>query len=64
VENLRCIMKTRIATLFAALQLMPGPTTAATVPERDAIDPKYQWDLSRMYPSQEAWDAHYRRSSN
>jgi oligoendopeptidase F len=35
------------------------PTTATL--ERSAIDDKFKWDLSKMYPSQEAWEAHYKK---
>lgn len=30
------------------------------VPERRQVDPKYTWDLTTMYPNQEAWEADYR----
>jgi oligoendopeptidase F len=30
------------------------------VPERQQVDPKYTWDLTTMYPSQEAWEADYK----
>jgi len=33
----------------------PAPSTL--VPTRDAIDPKYTWDLISIFPSWEAWEA-------
>lgn len=24
--------------------------------KREALDPKYQWDLNSLYPSDEAWE--------
>jgi oligoendopeptidase F len=33
----------------------PAPSTV--VPERSAIDPKYTWDLSSIFPSWDAWEA-------
>ena len=33
----------------------PAPSTL--VPARDAIDPKYTWDLNSIFPSWEAWEA-------
>lgn len=30
------------------------------VPERTEIDPKYTWDLTTMYPNQEAWEADFK----
>ena len=35
------------------------PTTATL--ERSAIDAKYQWDLSKMYASQQDWETHYKQ---
>jgi oligoendopeptidase F len=35
------------------------PTTATL--ERSAIEDKYKWDLSKMYASQEDWQAHYKK---
>jgi oligoendopeptidase F len=31
--------------------------TATLVPTRDAIDPKYTWDLNSIFPNWEAWEA-------
>ena len=33
----------------------PAPTTV--VPTREAIDPRYTWDLKSIFPSWEAWEA-------
>src|SRR4051812_26688313 len=35
------------------------PTTATL--ERGAIEEKYKWDLTKMYASQEAWEADYKK---
>src|SRR5262245_36028412 len=40
---------------------MTSPLPAATTPERSTIDDKYKWDLSKMYATQEEWDAHYKK---
>jgi oligoendopeptidase F len=37
----------------------PDPTTATL--ERSAIEEKYKWDLSKMYASQEDWEADYKK---
>jgi oligoendopeptidase F len=34
-----------------------GSATATLVPTRDAIDPKYTWDLNSIFPNWEAWEA-------
>ncbi|WP_435186097.1 oligoendopeptidase F [Halobellus sp. EA9] len=34
------------------------------VPERDAIDPEYKWDLTDIYPDDEAWEAAYEAVSD
>src|SRR5712671_4322742 len=49
-----------------SILLMSVPTIAAQDPttstlERSAIDDKYKWDLSKMYASQEDWEAHYKK---
>src|SRR6059058_2436272 len=46
--------------------LMSGSLIAASDPltstlERSAIEDKYKWDLSKMYASQEDWEAHYKK---
>jgi oligoendopeptidase F len=33
------------------------PAPATLVPTRDAIDPKYTWDLNSIFPGWEAWEA-------
>ena len=37
----------------------PAPSTA--VPTRDAIDPKYTWDLNSIFPNWDAWEAGFSR---
>ncbi len=51
---------------WLALLIMTSPLLAAVDPatttlERSAIEEKYKWDLSKMYPSQQDWEAHYRK---
>ena len=42
-----------------ALHAAVDPTTATL--ERSAIEDKYKWDLSKMYASQQDWEAHYKK---
>jgi oligoendopeptidase F len=44
---------------FSLIAAAPDPTTSTL--ERSAIDDKYKWDLTKMYTSQEEWDAHYKK---
>src|SRR5215472_11936643 len=51
---------------FPALLIMFNPLHAAVDPttatlERSAIEDKYKWDLSKMYASQQDWEAHYKK---
>src|SRR5882672_4554771 len=50
-----------VSLFFMASSLIaaPDPTTATL--ERSAIEEKYKWDLSKMYASQEDWEAHYKK---
>jgi len=34
-----------------------APSVATVVPERQALDPKYTWDLSSIFPDWPAWEA-------
>jgi oligoendopeptidase F len=34
-----------------------APLPATVVPSREAIDPRYRWDLSSIFPGWEAWEA-------
>src|SRR5258708_13384823 len=45
--------------MASSLIAAPDPTTATL--ERSAIEEKYKWDLSKMYASQEDWEAHYKK---
>src|SRR5882672_10451791 len=45
--------------MSSSLIAAPDPTTATL--ERSAIEEKYKWDLSKMYTSQEDWEAHYKK---
>src|SRR5881397_3749757 len=51
---------------FVSLLFMASPLIAALDPttatlERSAIEEKYKWDLSKMYASQDDWEAHYKQ---
>jgi oligoendopeptidase F len=51
---------------FFSLLIMSGSLIAASDPttatlERSAIEEKHKWDLSKMYASQEDWQAHYKK---
>src|SRR3989442_15439968 len=50
-----------VSLFFMASSLIAAsdPTTATL--ERSAIEEKYKWDLSKMYASQEEWEAHYKK---
>ena len=37
---------------------------AEVLKERNEIDPKYQWDLSDLYASDEAWEADFASIDN
>ena len=55
-----------IFTVFPALLIMPNSLYAEVDPatatlERSAIDDKYKWDLSKMYATQQDWEAHYKK---
>jgi oligoendopeptidase F len=45
--------------MHGSLNAASDPTTATL--ERSAIEEKYKWDLSKMYASQEEWEAHYKK---
>src|SRR5882724_7091448 len=45
--------------MSGSLIAAPDPTTATL--ERSAIEEKYKWDLSKMYASQEEWEADYKK---
>ncbi len=46
--------------LLPIVTLMTNSLSAAGTPERSAIEERHKWDLSKMYASQAAWDAHYK----
>ena len=33
----------------------------ASIPERKDIDPKYTWDLSKLFPDEGAWEEGFRK---
>ena len=49
-----------LAFLIMATPLLAAldPTTATL--ERSAVEEKYKWDLSKMYASEQDWEAHYK----
>jgi len=42
-------------TIFVFFLLLPTTTLLAQGDEASAVDPKYTWDLTEIYPSLEAW---------
>lgn len=47
----------RSAYLLAIVVLMSGSLAfAAGVPQRSEIDPKYKWDLTKMFATDQAWE--------
>ena len=42
-------------SLLAATLLFLG-TTASSKEDAEAVDPKYTWDLTEIYPTVEAWE--------
>src|SRR5690242_18243113 len=60
------LCKVLFSSYFLSSFIMPISLIAATDPttatlERSAIEDKYKWDLSKMYSSQEEWEAHYKK---
>jgi len=45
--------------MASSLIAASDPTTSTL--ERSAIEEKYKWDLSKMYASQDDWEAHYKK---
>jgi len=45
---------------FSVAQSEPQKPGQGKVPERQQVDSKYTWDLTTMYPNQEAWEADYK----
>lgn len=41
---------------------MATATPPQSTPKREAIDPKYTWNLKDIYPSDEAWEADYHKA--
>jgi len=61
----RCLRLLGLGTLVSVLGLAPlnsstGDQGSGKVPERSQIDPKYQWDLTAMYPDRNAWEADFK----
>lgn len=56
-------LRIRIPLMVLAMMLVVVALTVhadeGAVPERSSIDGKYKWDLSDMYPSNEAWEADF-----
>jgi oligoendopeptidase F len=57
-------MKRSTVWVFALVLAMPAIAAQGTeLPEPDANNPAYMWDLSDLYPSPEAWAADYDKIS-
>src|SRR6266704_5345902 len=50
-----------VSLFFMAFSLMAAPDPTTSTLERSAIEDKYKWDLSKMYASQQDWDADYKK---
>src|SRR5437764_11956065 len=50
-----------VSLFFMASSLMAAPDPTTSTLERSVIEEKYKWDLSKMYASQEDWEAHYKK---
>src|SRR6516162_10146652 len=48
-------------SLCICLLAMTSELPAATTPERSAIEDQFKWDLTKMYATQDDWEAHYKR---
>ena len=49
--------RSRYALVVLALALAGGIAGAAQQQERSAVPDKYKWDLSQIYPNEQAWRA-------
>src|SRR5580765_4088589 len=50
-----------VSLFFMASSLIAAPDPTTSTLERSAIEEKYKWDLSKMYASQDDWEAHYKK---
>jgi len=50
-----------VSLFFMASSLIAAPDPTTSTLERSAIEEKYKWDLSKMYTSQDDWEAHYKK---
>src|SRR5882724_4245323 len=50
-----------VSLIFMASSLIAATDPTTTTLERSAIEEKYKWDLSKMYASQEDWEAHSKK---
>src|SRR6266403_97805 len=50
-----------VSLIFMASSLIAAPDPTTSTLERSAIEEKYKWDLSKMYASQDDWEAHYKK---
>lgn len=46
----------RITKMLVAVLLVAVPYSIAAAQEEPAVDPKYTWDLTELYPTVEAWN--------
>ena len=50
-----------LSFLIMPISLITAADPTASTLERSAIEDKYKWDLSKMYATQEDWEAHYKK---
>jgi len=50
-----------VSLFFMASSLIAAPDPITATLERSVIEEKDKWDLSKMYASQEQWEAHYKK---
>ena len=50
-----------VSLFFMASSLIAASDPTTSTLERSAIEEKYKWDLSKMYSSQDDWEAHYKK---
>ena len=57
---LRVLCLSTVSILAMSSGVIKAATTTST-PERSAIEDRYKWDLSKMYATQNDWEAHYKK---
>src|SRR6267142_6155645 len=50
-----------VSLFFMASSLIAASDPTTSTLERSVIEEKFKWDLSKMYASQDDWEAHYKK---